>query len=577
MVSEVPVIGSPTVPFRSRNSMRLSGIKDWVWPKLVTAARLTFMIASLPFIILPALLPLSSLLLMMPAVLPDETVITETNRKGSDLTQSLLKRLFNLCIGVACLIALVVGANELTWWMRLTGPLRWMTTVVLVYMLDLAILAAIGKVPLRYNIRNLIVRWRITILTAVAFTVVVALLTTMLAFVNGMYRVVEDSGQPANILILADGSTDEVFSNLGYGDVDLIETQRCTQDENGQPLAEFIGVKKTEVNGRTLAMASRETYAIPVQQIPHLNKKRFVQVRGIVEPEISGSVHDLALLSGRWFSAAGVQTPAGAKPGERDQIEAVLGAGVAREFGKTSGKDTLRPGDTFDLADRTWAVVGIMNSDGTTFGSEVWAKQDLVAKQFNKTGYNSMVIRVDDHGSRDEVSRRAALMAYHLRNRFSNPKVNAQTETEYFSKQSETNRQFLVAIIVIAAVMALGGMCGVMNTMFAAISQRTKDIGVMRIIGFKRWQMLVSFLLESLGIALIGGLAGLAIGSLTHGLSATSSISSGQGGGKTVILRLVVDAQVLMAGLMFIFVMGRLGGLIPALNAMRLKLLESLR
>ena len=99
----------------------------------------------------------------------------------------------------------------------------------------------------------------------------------------------------------------------------------------------------------------------------------------------------------------------------------------------------------------------------------------------------------------------------------------------------------------------------------------------MRIIGFKRWQMLVSFLLESLGIALLGGIAGLLLGSLTHGWSATSSISSGQGGGKTVILKLVVDGQVIMAGLVFIFVMGRLGGLIPAVNAMRLKLLESLR
>jgi putative ABC transport system permease protein len=316
---------------------------------------------------------------------------------------------------------------------------------------------------------------------------------------------------------------------------------------------------------------------VPVQQLPELKKKRFVQVRGVVDPVISSRVHDLPIKSGRWFAQAGVQTPQGAKPGERDQIEAVLGAGVAREFGKTTGKDTLAVGDNFDLADRTWVVVGIANSDGTTFGSEVWAKQDLVAKLFNKNGYNSMVLRVSDEGPRDEVKRRTELMAWHLRNRFSNPKVNAQTEIEYFNKQSETNRQFLAAIIFIASFMALGGVVGVLNTMFASISQRIKDIGVMRIIGFRRWQMLVSFLLESLGIAILGGLLGLAIGSLCNGVSATSSISSGQGGGKTVILRLVVDSSVLMAGLLFVLVMGRLGGLIPALSAMRMKLLESLR
>jgi ABC-type antimicrobial peptide transport system permease subunit len=117
-----------------------------------------------------------------------------------------------------------------------------------------------------------------------------------------------------------------------------------------------------------------------------------------------------------------------------------------------------------------------------------------------------------------------------------------------------------------------------MNTMFAAVAQRIKDIGVLRIIGFKRWQVLVSFLLESLLIAGVGGLCGMLLGSLCHGLTATSVLSSGAGGGgKTVILRLVVDANVLMAGAIFTLVMGRLGGLIPAISATRLKLLDALR
>jgi ABC-type antimicrobial peptide transport system permease subunit len=100
----------------------------------------------------------------------------------------------------------------------------------------------------------------------------------------------------------------------------------------------------------------------------------------------------------------------------------------------------------------------------------------------------------------------------------------------------------------------------------------------MRILGFKRWQILVSFLIESLVIAVAGGLLGLALGSLCNGYTATSVISSGQGGGgKTVILKMVVDAQVLMAGAIFTLVMGRLGGLIPALSATRLKVLDTLR
>ena len=126
--------------------------------------------------------------------------------------------------------------------------------------------------------------------------------------------------------------------------------------------------------------------------------------------------------------------------------------------------------------------------------------------------------------------------------------------------------------------MAIGGIFGVMNTMFAAVAQRIKDIGVLRILGFKRWQVLVSFLLESLVIALAGGLLGFGFGSLCNGWTATSVISQRPGGGgKTVMLRLVVDAQVLMAGAIFTLVMGRLGGLIPALSATRLKILDTLR
>ncbi|HZT79529.1 MAG TPA: ABC transporter permease, partial [Gemmataceae bacterium] len=157
--------------------------------------------------------------------------------------------------------------------------------------------------------------------------------------------------------------------------------------------------------------------------------------------------------------------------------------------------------------------------------------------------------------------------------------LNSMTEAEYYSKLAETNRQFLVAILFVAGVMAVGGVFGVMNTMFAAISQRTKDIGVLRIIGFARWQILVSFFLETLLIALIGGLLGLAVGYVfADGRTATSVVSSGQGGaGKSVVLRMLVDGNILAAGLLFTLVMGALGGLLPSLSAMRLKPLDALR
>jgi putative ABC transport system permease protein len=529
-------------------------------------------------LILISLLPLTVLLLLLPAIIPDESIITDVVARVGGV-RSLLRRQFNLLVGIAAFVALVAFASEVV--IRAGVASRALAVgwaILIVYALDLVILLLIGRVPLAYNIRNLFVRWRISVLTAIVFTAVVGLLTALLAFVNGMYALTADSGQPGNVLVLADGATDEVFSNLGYDDVAMIERETAALDPEGRPLQTPVRVKRITLAGREQPMATRETYCIvnrPVENDP--TRRQFVQVRGIIDPVMAGAVHDLTLLWGDWFSEAGVRTPAGAQPGVRDQIEAVLGAGVARELGKKQNKNTLVIGDTFGLGDREWVVVGIMNSDGTSFGSEVWAKHDRVSKMFNKTGYSSLLVRVEDQGGPEAAAERASLFADHLKRRFSNPKVNALIESEYYAKLSENNRVFLYGSVLVAVVMALGGIFGVMNTMFAAVAQRIKDIGVMRILGFKRWQVLVSFMLESLVIALAGGTLGLAIGSLTHGWTATSVISAGGGGGKTVILRLVVDAQVLMAGMIFMLVMGRLGGLIPALSATRLNILDSLR
>ncbi|HEY1375559.1 MAG TPA: ABC transporter permease [Gemmataceae bacterium] len=529
-------------------------------------------------LVVVSLLPLSALLLLAPAAIPDESVISDTVAR-TGVARGLIRRQFNLLAGLAAFVALVVFATEVVVRAGVpAGPLAVGWAVLIVYGLDLAILLLIGRVPLAYNLRNLLVRWRITVLTAVVFTAVVGLLTALLAFVNGMYALTADSGQPGNVLVLADGATDEVFSNLGYSDVAMIERETATLDPDDRPLRAPVRVKRTTLHGREQPMASREIYCIvnrPIEGDP--NRRQFVQVRGVLDPEMAGAVHGLPLAAGEWFSEAGVRTPAGAEPGVRDQIEAVLGAGVARELGKLRGKPSLALGDTFGLGDREWVVVGIVQSDGTSFGSEVWAKHDRVSKMFNKSGYSSLLVRVEDDGGPAAAAERAALFADHLKRRFSNPKVNALTEREYYAKLSENNRIFLFGAVGVAAVMALGGIFGVMNTMFAAVAQRIKDIGVLRILGFKRWQVLVSFLLESLAIAIAGGALGLALGSLCHGLTATSVISAGGGGGKTVILRLVVDAQVLMAGAIFTLVMGRLGGLIPALSATRLKVLDTLR
>jgi putative ABC transport system permease protein len=471
---------------------------------------------------------------------------------------------------------------------------RGLATLLVANLVFLVLLLAIGKVPLNYNLRNLTVRWWTTLLTALAFTLVVALLVAMLAFVNGMAQMTAGSGQSGNVVVFSDGANDEVFSNLAFSD-DLTDLERqpgVIRDAEGKPLC------------------SREIYIVAGMEIPEqpagpqpsglrrfgswlvgllgvqpsstgTARRRFIQLRGIEDVLRSAAVHGLELKpGGKWFSDSGVQSinlsPAGSSKSDgaansEQAIQAVVGSGVARQLGLDQGKPQLEPGDVFSLGPRKWVVTGIIESDGTTYGSEIWAKRSIVGAMYGKEqAYSTIVLRTAD-------AEAAQKLATYLSKDYKKAAVSAQTELEYFVKLSETNQQFLFASVFVAVVMAIGGVFGVMNTMFAAISQRTKDIGVMRILGYTRRQILVSFLLESLLISLLGGILGCALGSLVNGWTASSIVGGGGAGGKFVVLKLVVDANTLAIGMLFTLTMGELGGLIPALNAMRLKPLESLR
>jgi putative ABC transport system permease protein len=457
---------------------------------------------------------------------------------------SLVTLAYLVVAAVAGLLVLVAAA------MLLLGA-------VLTFLLFLQLVGLMRRVPLAYNVRNLVVRWPTTLLTAVAFTLVVSLLTVMLAFVNGMYSLTQNSGLPNNVLVLADGATDEAFSNLGFGDITQIAYwPTVAKDEDGQPLVSW------------------EVYIVVNQPIPNAKpgqrQRRFLQLRGLKDPAVTGRVHNIGLHpGGAWFAQAGVQPLPGSSTGEQ-AIQAVLGEGIARELGADQGKPSLGVGDVFPMGDRQWVVVGILKSGGSTFDSEIWAKQQIVGQKFGKVSYSTIVMRTADGETAQQTAQ--ALSAD-----FKTPAVSAQVETEYYDKLSTTNRQFLYAIIFVAIFMALGGVFGIMNTMFAAISQRQKDIGVLRILGFARWQVLLSFFLESLLLALIGGAIGCLLGLLVDGWNATSIISSGQGGGRSVVLKLVIDGKVMLFGMLFSLVMGNIGGLLPAVSAMRITPLESVR
>ncbi|HLQ43708.1 MAG TPA: ABC transporter permease, partial [Planctomycetaceae bacterium] len=379
-------------------------------------------------------------------------------------------------------------------------------------------------------------------------------------------------------------------------------------------------------------LVSRETYLVVNQpvasEVPGRPRRRFLQMRGIDNPALSGRIHGLKLYpGGGWFSEAGArELPA--KVDSRPQtvaIEVVVGEGIARELGldhpQTMSKPKLRRldvGDMFRLNDRDWLIAGVMQSAGSTFDSEVWAKRTILGPMFGRETYTTLVLQAakDFHKDQraaykaerlakikeaeqkaDEMKKRgeepeppptwtepqtddhwdAEMVKAYFNNDYKKSAVNAVVETDYFASLNELNKQFLYAIVFVTIIMSVGGIFGVMNTMFAAISQRLKDIGMLRLLGFRRRSILVCFLLESVLIAMTGGLMGIALGSLCDGWTASSIVGSGQGGGKFVVLRLTVDAQVLAVGCLLTLILGFVGGLVPSLNAMRLSALNALR
>jgi putative ABC transport system permease protein len=462
----------------------------------------------------------------------------------------------------------VVGAYFLFSLWIASDRMRWFLTVIS-YPVGIAVLTAlvaaayaclpVGKVPLSYNLRNLQIRWKTTVMTGLAFTLVVFLVTVMLAFVLAMYRMTQESGVPGNVIILSDGANDEVISNLAKGvSVSLApdEIQAAIErDEKGN----FLAV--------------REVYAIVNHVIPDApaggRKGRFIQMRGLDNPYTAARVHQIQLQpGGRWWSDSGVQERT-----NMSLIEVVVGDGIARTFGQDRGQTSLKLGDVLKIGPREWIVVGIMEPSGSSFGNEIWAKDDQVQGTYKRDNYNSYVVRTKD----EETAKKGVALIKSWR--LGDKSFAAFTEMEYYERLSQTSNQFLIAFIFVAIIMAIGGILGVMNTMFAAISQRTKDIGVLRLLGYTRWQILMSFLLESLVIGLVGGLVGCALGYvLADGYVVSSIVSAGQGGGgKSVVLKLIVNPELLGIGMGFSLVMGAMGGFLPAVSAMRLKPLESLR
>jgi putative ABC transport system permease protein len=383
--------------------------------------------------------------------------------------------------------------------------------------------------PLSYNVRNIAVRWRVTVLAIGGIALVVAVLLVLTAMANGFRVALRSTGSPENAIVTQRGSTGELTSGMTRDNASMIMVDpRVARDGEGRPLAspEIVIV----------ANLRRRTDAADVN----------VTVRGVSQQAFKVR-QGVSIVEGRSFT-----------PG---LYELIVGRKAADRYEGT------QIGSSITLQRRSWKVVGIFTSGGSGFESEIWGDVDVMAPAFNRAnGYQSLTLRLKDPSTIkafDEDLQRNPSM-----------QVQAASELEYYEKQAGTTATVLVGLAVfVGVVMGIGAVFGAMNTMYGLVSSRTREIGTMRALGFSRLAIMLAFIIESALIALVAGLIGCVLALPVNAMSgATGGANFSEIGFafriSTVWLVIAVIAAV---------VMGIFGGLFPSFRAARTPITSALR
>jgi putative ABC transport system permease protein len=383
-------------------------------------------------------------------------------------------------------------------------------------------------VPLKYNLRSLLVRRVSTAMTAGGIALVVAVFVIVMAMVTGLGAAIGDTGSPDNLIVLRRGATTETYSAMNLDQFDAMKfLPQIRHDAAGDP------------------MASPE---LPVQTLLERQGggRDNVVFRGVLP--VALEVHDqVHIVNGRMF-----------QPGLN---EVVVGTGLVNRY-----KDCAL-GATLHFGRGAWKVVGIFAAGGSAFESEVWGDLHAVQDEARRGAYYACArLKLIAGADVAALTRRIA----------DDPRINlqAQTESDYYKDEAVVARQLRVLMTVVAAVMAVGAIFGAMNTMYAAVSTRTAEIGTLRALGFGPGSVMVSFLLESLMLALAGGVVGVILAMPINGFSTTfgNYITF-----STMAFSFRVTAAIVVEALAFAALMGLLGGWLPARTAMRLSVVDALR
>lgn len=386
--------------------------------------------------------------------------------------------------------------------------------------------------PLSYSIRNLRRRRLTTILTVAGMALVVFVFAAVLMMAAGLQKTLVETGSPSNVVVVRKGSQSEVMSTIGRQKAAIVEMlPQVAAGEGGRP------------------MMAREVVvliALKKQGEEKSSSHSNVVVRGVQSQSLLLR-HQVKLVAGR------LPRP--------NSSEVLVGNSIAQRFQGVGLQQTLKWGG------RTWTVVGIFDAGNTGFASEIWGDVDQVMQAFRRPVYSSLIFRLKTPDVFD-----AAKDAIEKDPRFT---LEARRETKYYADQSEMMAKFLRILgTTLTAVFSIGAIIGAMITMYSAVANRTPEIGTLRALGFRRRNILLAFLTESLLLGFLGGGIGLFFASFMQFL--TISTVNFQTFSE-LAFRFTLTPGIIIESMIFALAMGLAGGMLPALRASRLKIVDALR
>ena len=382
--------------------------------------------------------------------------------------------------------------------------------------------------PLKYNFRNVLVRWRATLATMLGIALLVAVYVLVQALAVGLQKSASNTGDLRNVMIVRKGSTAESSSQVSLAQLQTIRYwPQIAHDEQGVPMlsADVITlISQPRIDGRGEANVS---------------------VRGLT-PAGRQLRPQVKLISGRWFT-----------PGQR---EVTVSGKMARRFAG------FQVGDTFRTAGNTLTVVGEFDGGNSAFDSEVWMDADEARSLFDRENYSSLLVRVTDPAAVQAITAR-------IENDKRLP-LRSETEVKYYSDQTATALPIRILGNFLATAMSVGAVFAAMNTMYASVGARTREIGTLRVLGFRRRSVLAGFILEGALLAAIGGALGCLLALPLDGYSTgTMSFNSFS----ETVFEFRITPWLATKGMIFSIIVGVIGSLLPALRASRLPVIAALK